>query len=400
MATVGPNFPYSILGTSGSTQRVSQQATVTINAATGTGGVGTPVDLSSAYNTAGTFTDGTSFSGGLDRDGNAYSATLLTASRVLNGVQFNFGPTNAPDAVAGAGQVIALPAGNFSSLQLLGTAINGDQNSQTVVVTYTDGTSAQFQQGFSDWARILPDHFKGELRAVTMPYRNQSGGTQNQSTFSLFGYGFFLDSSKTVRSVTLPNNPNVVVLAATLTADTLADLSSVFNVGGITTDGTTFTGGLDGAGFAYSANLLGDLAQGSGLVANGVAFSLGSPNVSDVVVGTNGVAIPLPAGNFTTLQMLATAVEGNQTAQTLTVTYTDGTSAQFTQSFSDWFTPQIYPGESVALNTSYRNSSGGVEDGRAIDLYGYYLNLDETKTVQSLTLPNNRDVTVLAVTLR
>ena len=41
----------------------------------------------------------------------------------------------------------------------------------------------------------------------------------------------------------------------------------------------------------------------------------------------------------------ATGVNGNQANQTFTVNYSDGTSTSFTQSLSDWFTPQNYAGE-------------------------------------------------------
>ena len=38
------------------------------------------------------------------------------------------------------------------------------------------------------------------------------------------------------------------------------------------------------------------------------------------------------------MNLLATAVNGNQANQTFIVTYTDGTTSSFTQSVSDWFT--------------------------------------------------------------
>jgi hypothetical protein len=52
---------------------------------------------------------------------------------------------------------------------------------------------------------------------VVMPYRISSGGTQDDGPFYLYGYSFALNRAKTVQSLTLPNNRNVVVLAATLT---------------------------------------------------------------------------------------------------------------------------------------------------------------------------------------
>jgi len=164
----------------------------------------------------------------------------------------------------------------------------------------------------------------------------------------------------------------------------------------------TATNSLDGVGSAYSANLL-----GSGLDFNGTQFNYGPANQLDAVYGTPGAAITLPGGYYTNLEMLATGIEGNQASQTVTVTYTDSTSSTFTQSFSDWcsalngngcVSTGSNPGESVAVAMPYRDTAGG-PDNRVFYLYHYSFALNTNKSVQSLTLPNNRDVVVLAATL-
>ena len=96
---------------------------------------------------------------------------------------------------------------------------------------------------------------------------------------------------------------------------------------------------------------------------------------------------------------MATGVNGSQTAQTITITYTDGSTSEFTRSFSDWFSPSNFPGEIEAVAMPYRNVSNGTQDDRTFNLYGYPIPLDKTKTVQSFTLTENRDVVVLAATL-
>jgi len=97
--------------------------------------------------------------------------------------------------------------------------------------------------------------------------------------------------------------------------------------------------------------------------------------------------------------MLATGVNGNQASQTFTVTYTDGTTSTFTQSLSDWFSPQSYAGESQAATMAYRNTGAGGKDDRTFYLYEYSFALNATKTVSSITLPGNNNVVVLAMTL-
>jgi len=51
---------------------------------------------------------------------------------------------------------------------------------------------------------------------VSMGYRDKSNGTEDTRTFDLYGYSFALNSSKTVSSIVLPQDSNVVVLAMTL----------------------------------------------------------------------------------------------------------------------------------------------------------------------------------------
>ena len=206
--------PITITGTSG-TLKQTLPVTLAVSAGIGSSGKGTPVDLSSDFDVYGIYTDGVAYTtGGLDGVGYSYSANLLGTSRVLNGILFNLGPANSPDAVKSAGQALALPAGKYSSLILVGTGIQGNQASQTLTVTYTDGSSSQVVQSFSDW--FTPQKYPREYEAVAMPYRNFDDGTKDKRVFNLYAYRFPLNSAKTVQSVTLPNNFNVMVLAATL----------------------------------------------------------------------------------------------------------------------------------------------------------------------------------------
>jgi hypothetical protein len=361
----------------------------------------TLVNLASAFNVSGIVTDSTAFTtGGLDGGSNgigeAYSANLLGAQKTVNGTTFYFGPANAPDAVSSS--TVLLPPGQFSTLQLLATAVNGSQPSQRFTVTYADGTTSSFMQSLSDW--FTPQSFAGESKAVTMAYRDTSSGVKDNRTFLLYGYSFSLSAGKQVSSITLPNNRNVVILAMSLSGNgaqvpsaAQVSLSPAFNITGISTDGKTFTGGLDGVGYAYSETLL-----GATQTFDNTLFNIGPANAPDAV-SANGSAIGLPAGQFSTLLMLATGVNGSQTAQNFTVTYSDGTSAAFTQSLSDWFKPQNFAGESEAVTMSRRNSNLGLPNNGPFYLYGYSFSLNNSKTVSSITLPADNNVKVFALTL-
>ena len=205
----------TVTGTSGTLTNTFTFA-LAVSAAVGTTGNGTPVDLSSEFNLNGIYTDGSTYSatGGIDGQGSSYSATLLTASRVYNGTLLDFGSANVPDVVSCSGQVVTLPAGEFSGLVLFASGINGNQASQTFTVTYTDGTTSKFVQSLSDW--YTPQKYPHESEAVVMAYRNLDTGKKDNRVFNLYEYRFVLNKAKTVQSITLPSNADVVVLAATV----------------------------------------------------------------------------------------------------------------------------------------------------------------------------------------
>jgi hypothetical protein len=204
----------TVTGVSGSIKQ-TLTLNLAVSAAVGAAGTGTKVDLSAEFNLNGIYQDGTKYTtGGLDGVGYSYSAKLLTKSRVLNSVLFDFGVANGLDAVGCNGQTVPLPPGQFSGLMLLASGLEGSQTSQTLIVKYTDGTSSKFVRSFSDW--FTPQKFSNESEAVAMAYRNFQDGTKDQRTFNVYAYKLALNSKKVVQSISLPNDAHVVVLAATL----------------------------------------------------------------------------------------------------------------------------------------------------------------------------------------
>jgi hypothetical protein len=171
------------------------------------------------------------------------------------------------------------------------------------------------------------------------------------------------------------------------------DLSPDYNATGFYTDGTAFPtdASLDHVGYAFPAEVLRS-AKIWGLV----TFSLGPANGQDAVTSRT---IELPAGKFDGLKMLAVAVNGDQESQVFRATYSDGTSTDFAQSLSDWYTPENFSGESEVTVTPYRLDGDGGRDDRMFHLYGYSFALDEKKKVRSFTLPSNPSVLVFGLTL-
>jgi hypothetical protein len=449
--------------------------TINLNPAT------TPVsvNLPATANVYAIATDGTATSdGGMDYSGNAYSESLVGSAITWLGSTFALA---APGLGSGARwMTISLPAGNYTSVNVLGTGVDGNQTNQTFVVTYSDGTTSTFTQSMSDW--LEPQSYPGESIVLTMPYRTTASGAPEDGTTYLYGYSLAINSAKTVASLTIPQNANVVILAIDLTPSTptaasptvspaagtytaaqtvmLSDTtpgaaiyyttngttpttsSTVYNpsaplqisatttieaiavasgytnsavtsatytinsgtppvsvsltadatVYGIANNGTAVTnGGMDYSGNAYSETLI-----GSSVTWSGSTFTLGAAGTAS---GVRLQTIPLPAGNYASVNLLATGVDGIQPNQVFVVTYTDGTTTSITQSLSDWLKPQSYAGESIVLTMPYHLNSAGTTVNQLTYLYGYSLAINVAKTVKSLTLPTNWDLVVMAVDL-
>ncbi len=218
-ALVG-SFPITVSGVSGALKSSASFTLTVLLPASGT----SLVNLVPACNINAIVVDGLPFAGGgldggLNGSSTAYSANLLGVQQTIRGMLFYFGPANAADAVSG--KTVSLPSGQFSNINLLATGVNGNQLAQVFKVTYSDGTSSTFTQNLSDW--FTPQNFAGETKAMTMPYRDNGQGQKDNRTFYLYQYTFALTANKTVVSITLPNNRNVVVLAASLTNATASN---------------------------------------------------------------------------------------------------------------------------------------------------------------------------------
>ncbi len=182
---------------------------------------GVSVDLSTQFTNFGLTTNALPFDCTYSLDGAmSYSATLLGTSQSFNGTIMNFGSNASNTQFNGikaneAQTAIPLPSGQFSKLNILATGIS-PQTNQDFIITYTDNSSVHFIRSLSDWASSAPV-YPGETKVVSnMAYRNNCDGTEDVGSFNLYGYSFALNSSKTVKSITLPNNDFVFVMAMSL----------------------------------------------------------------------------------------------------------------------------------------------------------------------------------------
>jgi hypothetical protein len=342
-----------------------------------------------------------------------FSGTVgLTATGLPTGVTASFSPASATTT-----STLTLNAASTAALKASPFTVTGTSGSltSTVTITVTVTPPPDFSIALAPPSLRVLQGGKGSS-AITLTPLNGFAGNVNLSVsapptgvtaaFATVNSGVLVlltvsntaaaATSQVTVTATSGALSHTAILSLTIVAPSATtatvDLSPSYNVSGSAVDNLPFTsGGLDAGGRSYSGMLLG-ASQSVG----GTLYAMGPLGLPDAV---NSQTVTLPAGKFTSLKMLATGVNGNELSQKFTVTYTDGTTTAFTQSMSDWFTPQNYTGESQAVTMNYRDNSTGTTDGEVFHLYGYTLAVNSAKIVKSITLPQNRNVVVLAITL-
>jgi predicted alpha-1,2-mannosidase len=180
---------------------------------------------------------------------------------------------------------------------------------------------------------------------------------------------------------------------------------------GITADNDTSAATYDGGGWSYSADALEaqGVTPGSTVTADGVDYTWPDVPVATLDnIEANGQTIPLAApAHASKIGLLGSSTNagGSGAGGTATVTYTDGTTSQFTAKFSDWTlgggggTP--LPGNFDAIKMPYRNFSGNQRDNVVTHVFALDAPVSVAKTVASITLPQatGGDMHVFAISL-
>jgi hypothetical protein len=173
-------------------------------------------------------------------------------------------------------------------------------------------------------------------------------------------------------------------------------LTSYFNHFGIASTGSH---SIPAPGIDNDQDGLADALLGTSQTWNGSSFIIGptttANNTFNVVDGT-GQTITLTPGRYTAIKLLALHWDGSAT-ESFTLNYSDGSTQTLTQSFSDWFAPQNFAGESEAVSMSYRIIANGRNGTGPYYLYGYVFTPDYFKTLDSITLPSDVQLDIIAM---
>src|SRR4029079_2298142 len=214
----------------------------------------TPITL--RYDLAGADRDGERLKAGFDGEGYALPGEMLPRELSYGGITFHLGPPDKANALVARGQEISLPA-KVQQLHVLAASVGGDQDvafrvgSDEVKLTVQDWSGFIGQWDNRQWKQtevrlqprtpppdippdvaallqrsrtrldpycemtaIMPCYIKRAPIAWFASHRHTPAGTNEAYAYSyLFAYA--IDVPKSTKTLTLPNNEGVRILAIT-----------------------------------------------------------------------------------------------------------------------------------------------------------------------------------------
>lgn len=181
---------------------------------TGAAGLSLGYDsLAAAFNNVAVTGAATTEQGAFDSAGSSFSESALATTGVRpggtvqhDGVTFTWPDVAAgkPDNVAARGQNIAVTGRD--RLAVLGAA-SASGHAGTVVVSYTDGTSSSTPLGLPSWHGDDEGRYGAQVAVDSLGNNTPSGPANPAEHYRIFYNTVPLDESRTVESVTLPNDP-------------------------------------------------------------------------------------------------------------------------------------------------------------------------------------------------
>ncbi|QHA08102.1 hypothetical protein GQF42_36875 [Streptomyces broussonetiae] len=273
-------------------------------------------------------------------------------------------------------------------------------STRTVKQTFTDtGDSAVRGLKLSlaaphGWS-VQPDTAQNSVPTVVRPHSSISttwrvtAPTGAAGSTTLTGNASFTLNGRQTRS------------ADAVTVVPYTKLSDAFDNRGITADGSATPGNLDPGGYSFSASQLAAVGYTPGVTvgANGLSYQWPDtqPGQYDNVAAA-GQAVDVH-GRGSRLGLLGTGISSTHSG-TVTVTYTDGTSADIPITFPDWWSNAASGNSQLAVTTAnWHRPPGDTIGDHAVSLYTTGGALDPARTVATITLPNDSGIHVFAIAI-
>ncbi|WP_246090278.1 GH92 family glycosyl hydrolase [Nonomuraea deserti] len=170
-----------------------------------------------------------------------------------------------------------------------------------------------------------------------------------------------------------------------------------YDVDGVATADARSQGDLDGKGWSFPAEQLPE--PGPHTVA-GTAFLI--PETGGTAVNftsLRGQRTYLTEGRYRALDLLITAVNGDQRTE-LTITYADGGTSAAPLRVTDWASASPHFGEEAALTADTRYHVNGTSDGREVTIWRVSVPVDPAREAVSFTSSPTPDLKIFALSAR
>jgi alpha-L-fucosidase 2 len=176
----------------------------------GTAAVSVPFqNLAASFDNVGITDDTNTNVGDVDGSQSSFSAQALASVGVSAGGTVTHGGSSftwpaaaagEPDNTVASGQAIAMNQSGSTLAFLITSTYGGSSGTGTVL--YTDGSQQSFTLSSPDWYGTAP---AGSDPAITAPYRNRPGNTQDHTPVNIYYSAATLDATKVVADVVLPD---------------------------------------------------------------------------------------------------------------------------------------------------------------------------------------------------
>lgn len=176
------------------------------------------------------------------------------------------------------------------------------------------------------------------------------------------------------------------------------DLTDAFNLDGITSDANRKDGNFNGKGETFSAELMPET-----VTSEDILFNIGSKADGDKnFVQALGQSINVPKGEKHRFLYLLGAAAGGRTDGEFKVNYKDGESTTRDLTFTDWQATigndqKTYVRDNIAINLTHTHIPTGNTYDIDNNLYVYKIALDDSKEVESVTLPDSNGMKIAAM---
>jgi predicted alpha-1,2-mannosidase len=333
----------------------------------------------------------------LNVNGSPWPADFLPQHLLATGGRLDYTLSATPDTSRGTGPEAAPPSYRQGEPAGIGFTVpwNGFMAASAQTVAARVGVQNQTQQpGSVAWSATPPPGVTINPSSGTLKL---GPGAQATEPVTVTVTGKLAPGSYPLRITFTEARGHKPLSTADLYVEIPTDLAAHFNNIGVSADANPEVGAFTGSGKSYSAEALAavGITPGNAVHYDGTTFTwpAAAPGTPDNVIAS-GQLIGI-SGTGTRLAFLGASTNGTH-GGTGTVYYTDGSTQQFTASFSDWWNPTS--ADQVVATAPYQNQPTG-QFQHSASLYYTSAPIAPDKQVLAVVLPEAPNMHIFAIAI-